>query len=82
MSQDEYSQPDESERDYPVENGNGVHAEQEEYGQQEQPYQHEVAPPAPTAGQVARKKLMGYVGFANLPNQVHRKRSVPCARSC
>ena len=28
------------------------------------------SPPAPT---VARKKLMGYVGFANLPNQVHRK---------
>lgn len=22
---------------------------------------------------LARKKLMGYVGFANLPNQVHRK---------
>ena len=22
---------------------------------------------------VVRKKLMGYVGFANLPNQVHRK---------
>lgn len=22
---------------------------------------------------VIRKKLMGYVGFANLPNQVHRK---------
>jgi hypothetical protein len=29
-----------------------------------------------TAGQIARKKLMGYVGFANLPNQVHRKRCV------
>jgi septin 7 len=28
-----------------------------------------------TPGQhnVIRKKLMGYVGFANLPNQVHRK---------
>ena len=22
---------------------------------------------------IIRKKLMGYVGFANLPNQVHRK---------
>lgn len=22
---------------------------------------------------IVRKKLMGYVGFANLPNQVHRK---------
>lgn len=29
-----------------------------------------------SAGQIARKKLMGYVGFANLPNQVHRKRCV------
>ena len=27
-------------------------------------------PPVPS---VVRKKLMGYVGFANLPNQVHRK---------
>lgn len=27
---------------------------------------------APIGGAV-RKKLMGYVGFANLPNQVHRK---------
>jgi septin 7 len=29
----------------------------------------------PNAGvsSVIRKKLMGYVGFANLPNQVHRK---------
>ncbi|PWN54147.1 putative cell division control protein CDC3 [Violaceomyces palustris] len=26
-----------------------------------------------TAAGLARKKLMGYVGFANLPNQVHRK---------
>lgn len=34
--------------------------------------------PAPAAkAALARKKLMGYVGFANLPNQVHRKRSVP-----
>lgn len=32
-------------------------------------------PAAHTAGlsSVIRKKLMGYVGFANLPNQVHRK---------
>ena len=28
---------------------------------------HAAVPP------VIRKKLMGYVGFANLPNQVHRK---------
>jgi septin 7 len=28
---------------------------------------------APPNGGVVRKKLMGYVGFANLPNQVHRK---------
>jgi septin 7 len=27
----------------------------------------------PPNGGVVRKKLMGYVGFANLPNQVHRK---------
>jgi septin 7 len=25
------------------------------------------------ASNIIRKKLMGYVGFANLPNQVHRK---------
>ena len=34
-------------------------------------------PPAPTSdagsAPVIRKKLMGFVGFANLPNQVHRK---------
>jgi septin 7 len=31
--------------------------------------------PTHTSGisSVIRKKLMGYVGFANLPNQVHRK---------
>lgn len=31
--------------------------------------------PAHQAGlsPIIRKKLMGYVGFANLPNQVHRK---------
>jgi septin 7 len=28
---------------------------------------------APPNGGAVRKKLMGYVGFANLPNQVHRK---------
>lgn len=28
---------------------------------------HAIIPP------IVRKKLMGYVGFANLPNQVHRK---------
>lgn len=27
----------------------------------------------PPNGGAVRKKLMGYVGFANLPNQVHRK---------
>ena len=27
----------------------------------------------PTQTTIVRKKLMGYVGFANLPNQVHRK---------
>jgi septin 7 len=34
-----------------------------------------LAPTAHTSGisSVIRKKLMGYVGFANLPNQVHRK---------
>lgn len=26
-----------------------------------------------SASNIIRKKLMGYVGFANLPNQVHRK---------
>ena len=31
------------------------------------------APPAALNSSVIRKKLMGYVGFANLPNQVHRK---------
>lgn len=31
-----------------------------------------LAEPASIGG-LARKKLMGYVGFANLPNQVHRK---------
>jgi septin 7 len=30
------------------------------------------AAPAATAG-VIRKKPMGFVGFSNLPNQVHRK---------
>ena len=36
-------------------------------------------PPAPPThsthgiSSLVRKKLMGYVGFANLPNQVHRK---------
>lgn len=32
-------------------------------------------PPAnqPGISPIIRKKLMGYVGFANLPNQVHRK---------
>ena len=29
--------------------------------------------PAPSIPAIVRKKLMGYVGFANLPNQVHRK---------
>ena len=30
--------------------------------------------PSPnTASPVIRKKLMGFVGFSNLPNQVHRK---------
>lgn len=29
--------------------------------------------PVPPSSSLARKKLMGYVGFANLPNQVHRK---------
>ncbi|RXW22925.1 hypothetical protein EST38_g2934 [Candolleomyces aberdarensis] len=32
-----------------------------------------VAPPQGPASNIIRKKLMGYVGFANLPNQVHRK---------
>ena len=29
--------------------------------------------PAPGLSPIIRKKLMGFVGFANLPNQVHRK---------
>ncbi|KIY65147.1 Septin [Cylindrobasidium torrendii FP15055 ss-10] len=35
----------------------------------------DAAPPpsGPGLSNVIRKKLMGYVGFANLPNQVHRK---------
>lgn len=38
-------------------------------------YTNGVAPPVngTSAGAMQRKKLMGYVGFANLPNQVHRK---------
>lgn len=32
-----------------------------------------MADAAPNAVPVVRKKLAGYVGFANLPNQVHRK---------
>ena len=28
---------------------------------------------SPGVTPIIRKKLMGYVGFANLPNQVHRK---------
>ncbi|THH33518.1 hypothetical protein EUX98_g661 [Antrodiella citrinella] len=34
-----------------------------------------LAQPSPNGGlsPIIRKKLMGYVGFANLPNQVHRK---------
>lgn len=31
------------------------------------------SPQNPAISSVIRKKLMGYVGFANLPNQVHRK---------
>ncbi|KIY50560.1 Septin [Fistulina hepatica ATCC 64428] len=31
------------------------------------------ASPPPTINSIIRKKLLGYVGFANLPNQVHRK---------
>jgi len=30
-------------------------------------------PPAPALSGAIRKKLMGYVGFSNLPNQVHRR---------
>ena len=30
-------------------------------------------PPQTSASSIIRKKLMGYVGFANLPNQFHRK---------
>ncbi|KAF7985269.1 hypothetical protein HWV62_6405 [Athelia sp. TMB] len=39
-------------------------------------YAHSSTPslgPSAPASNVIRKKLMGYVGFANLPNQVHRK---------
>jgi septin 7 len=31
------------------------------------------SPPAPPLSGAIRKKLMGYVGFSNLPNQVHRR---------
>jgi septin 7 len=31
------------------------------------------SPPAPALSGAIRKKLMGYVGFSNLPNQVHRR---------
>lgn len=31
------------------------------------------AAPAAQSNGASRKKLMGYVGFANLPNQVHRR---------
>ena len=30
-------------------------------------------PSETSSSPIIRKKLMGYVGFANLPNQVHRK---------
>jgi septin 7 len=32
-----------------------------------------VAPPASDSRNIVRRKLTGYVGFANLPNQWHRK---------
>jgi hypothetical protein len=35
--------------------------------------QPSLVPAAATPSNIIRKKLMGYVGFANLPNQVHRK---------
>jgi septin 7 len=31
------------------------------------------ASPTPVPSGAIRKKLMGYVGFSNLPNQVHRR---------
>ncbi|KAG2179148.1 hypothetical protein INT43_001998, partial [Umbelopsis isabellina] len=40
----------------------------------EQPnFEHQSAPSPQPISNVVRKKLQGYVGFANLPNQVHRK---------
>ncbi|KAL2159950.1 hypothetical protein VTH06DRAFT_2083 [Thermothelomyces fergusii] len=37
------------------------------------PYQGAPAPPAGDNKNIVRRKLTGYVGFANLPNQWHRK---------
>ena len=39
-------------------------------------------PPQTSASSIIRKKLMGYVGFANLPNQVSVARTWAPARPC
>ncbi|KAL7410003.1 putative cell division control protein CDC3 [Mrakia frigida] len=74
---DSYSQHSTNERDDGSEpqqqNGNG----DESYGQEDEtpappPVVAAPAPP-PSVATIAKKKLTGYVGFANLPNQVHRK---------
>jgi septin 7 len=33
----------------------------------------DILPKAASSGNIVRRKLTGYVGFANLPNQWHRK---------
>lgn len=50
-------------------------SEPEEYEptQQPSPVMKANEPISPPIANIVRKKLMGYVGFANLPNQVHRK---------
>ena len=53
-----------SQQSVPYGNGVGVGATTPQYSN------GQAAPPAESA---VRKKLNGYVGFANLPNQVHRK---------
>jgi len=53
-------------------NGNGQHDEDTSYAPEEP--ETPAAAVTPTVATIAKKKLMGYVGFANLPNQVHRKR--------
>ncbi|GJJ09436.1 hypothetical protein Clacol_003658 [Clathrus columnatus] len=57
-----YAPPEHSIHTFSTEQANGYHDEKSTSPQ-----------PAHGLSAVVRKKLMGYVGFANLPNQVHRK---------